>query len=170
MSECLVQSENLTAIANAIRLKAERSGNIIFPNEFISMINGIEKYKLPSIIKKLDAGMFTPTASDKNSYTMTHTLGEVPNFVAYVVDVDNPKLTTYGTFAWCGFGVVQPCMTGGQSQLTGTLLSAHSNSSYLVGMLQDIYAFGDNDDVIIRNYHSFKAGVPVRWIAGVINV
>ena len=76
MAEYLIKDTSLTAIADAIREKTGSQDPLAFPDEFIEAIEGIEGMKIAY-------GSFTP-ASTVSSYTLTHGLGKIPDFIMLI--------------------------------------------------------------------------------------
>ena len=72
MAKGLVNDSTLTAIANAIREKTETTATML-PSEMAALIQGITG-------AKLTYGTVTfATGSSKNTETITHNLGDIPN-------------------------------------------------------------------------------------------
>ena len=169
MAELLVQDTSLIAIANAIRQKTEKSGNIVFPSGFVNAINAIVTGGgLPNGVKKVDAGTYVPSTND-TQIVLSHNLGEAPNFAMYIVDVGNSRLPDFGTFALSGLRVKLTCFVGAGTQLKGVEIYCFSNSSYVDGKSHNVASVGDASTFTIYNEKPFKSGITVRWIAGVID-
>ena len=97
-NEYAVNQADLTAVANAIRAKAESSGSLNFPSGFVNAIANIATGGgLPSEVTHLASGTFTLTSSTTTQYTITHGMGTSPNF--YIVMVDESLDTSIdGTY------------------------------------------------------------------------
>lgn len=89
----IVDSDDLTSVANAIRTKGGTSASLAFPAEFVSAIAAI-----PTGGGKLETGTFT-IASDTKTVTINHSLGVVPDFcIVYPINV--PTATKTYRIAW----------------------------------------------------------------------
>lgn len=89
---------DLTAVANAIRAKAESSGSLNFPSGFVDAIANLATGGgLPSEVTHLASGTFTLTSSNTTQYTITHGMGTSPNFYIVMVD-ESLDTSTDGTY------------------------------------------------------------------------
>lgn len=77
MAEYMIQGDTLTAIANAIRAKAESTGSLT-PAQMAAAIAEIGG--LPGKISALDYGTVTYNNSTTTYFQKTHGMGVVPNF------------------------------------------------------------------------------------------
>lgn len=57
MSECMVYSEDLDAVANAIKAKAGINTSLLYPTEFISGIQSIKNKKNLDEIEYVEGGI-----------------------------------------------------------------------------------------------------------------
>lgn len=68
MAECIVNTEELTSIANAIRSKGETSSSLIYPSGFIAAINSIE---INPVILNVSNATTTKISGTTDDYSMT---------------------------------------------------------------------------------------------------
>jgi hypothetical protein len=78
MAELLVQDTSLTAIANAIRAKAESAGALSFPGGFVDAISALAAF--PEGINAIASGTYTPTQNISSIVTIQHGMKVRPNF------------------------------------------------------------------------------------------
>lgn len=77
MAKGLVKDSTLTAIANAIREKTETTATML-PSEMAALIQGINGAKFAW-------GAKTISSSATTSTTITHDLGQTPNFILFAL-------------------------------------------------------------------------------------
>lgn len=82
MSNYLIQGETLTAIAEAIRTKTEGT-DLMTPEAMVSAIAGLGG-GLPTNIKAITAGVYTPPQQMSDTVSITHNLGVQPDFVLFI--------------------------------------------------------------------------------------
>jgi hypothetical protein len=76
---------DLTAVANAIREKAESTGSISFPAGFVEAIANIAAGGgLPNGISAMTSGEYVNTNDNSNIIMANHGLGVVPTFVVVI--------------------------------------------------------------------------------------
>lgn len=78
MAELLVQDTSLTAIANAIRAKAESTGALAFPGGFVDAISALVAF--PEGVNAIASGTYTPTQNTSSIVTIQHGMNVMPNF------------------------------------------------------------------------------------------
>lgn len=81
-NEYAVNQADLVAVADVLREKANTAENLVFPNDFVALISAFSG--LPSEISKLDAGTYTVASNTTGQITITHNLGEIPDFYLFV--------------------------------------------------------------------------------------
>ena len=141
-NEYFVNSSDLSSVANAIRGKTGSNASLAFPDGFVSSINAIQTSSPSQIL--MAAGSITPSASTK-TLTITHNLGQKPNF--FVIYLDVSSTSTLGTMS----GTLQEYIVSGRSATNLTVLGrvtgvSSSGSPYsLVATSYDRFTTTESD-------------------------
>ena len=84
MSKMIVNSESLTAIANAIREKANITDSLVFPSGFIDVISAL--VEAPSGVTEMASGSITADSNIIATMGIDHNMNKAPNFVLFYQD------------------------------------------------------------------------------------
>lgn len=133
MSTYLVDSADLTAVANAIRAAGGTSAELAFPADFVSTIEAIAA----SSGLKYDMGTYTPASNTiaNTSIAVPHNLGSAPDFVLVWTDFFEDEANLPASVA-SNFGYVFfRDLTSLPQQLTSSVsASAHRTfANFVVG-------------------------------------
>ena len=88
MSRCMTDTDNLTAVADAIRTKGGTSAQLVYPAGFVSAIQAIQTGVTPKLVVTTSAG--AAVTAIKGSKTVSGTAGtdgtctlEIPEAAGY---------------------------------------------------------------------------------------
>lgn len=169
MSKMIVNSESLTAIADAIREKAETTDSLVFPNGFVDTISALGVF--PEGVIEVASGTYTPTEIITTPVAVEHGMKARPNFMFIVPEPVEIDVESYGgsQLRWqvvfdqnridsdgsSTGGVIMWCQTG---TLTGGSANPYSPSENYGANDTHCYFYSSSSIV-------FKVGVTYRWIA-----
>jgi hypothetical protein len=167
MAELLVQDTSLTAVANAIRAKAESAGALSFPGGFVDAISALAAF--PEGINAIASGTYTPTQNISSIVTIQHGMKVRPNFAFILPESTGLEEAEYenSDIVWQVIFDQSFYYSDGTSS---ALVSVWMKSGF------DTFPSGTSnqsgcgyDDTDCRFYASssnrFKAGVTYRWFA-----
>ena len=147
---------DLTSIADAIREKAGLTDSFVFPEGFVQAIAGIEAGG-----GKIANGSWTPT-SNGETYTVTHNLGEIPNFVIYFKETTGVTNNSHLAGGWID-------SMGFASGPSGSGISQYYSGTFDITASKGHGAYGaTTSTVTLKTYAFFMSGVKYRWYVGVI--
>lgn len=163
MAELLVQSDSLTAIADAIREKAESTDPLVFPTGFIDALSNIGG--LPNGITALASGQYTPVSDVVGAVDFEHGFGFMPNFAILCVEGQNISEDNYAGYLQWQIIVNKTFET--------QIFYLHTYSNKTNGLARRTSEqYGGMTDEIVRFYQSgtnkFKGGQTYRWVAAYI--
>lgn len=167
MAEYLVQSENLSAVANAIRSKGETSAQLTFPNGFIDAIGAIKG--LPDGVLKLAYGTYTPTSSGNYSISMKHNFGVYPSFALFFAELNGISMADFGQYSVSAISIYEPLKWSGVGDVAGHSLQGYSNGAIVVSDYDYSTKPSSTSTVTIYGEKQLKVGVTYRWIVGYID-
>lgn len=169
MAEMLVQDASLTAIADAIRAKAETIDELVFPNGFVEAISALTSF--PEGVNAVASGTYTPASVITTPVIVEHGMKVCPNFMFIIPESVRIEKDAYGG------GQIKWQVTFDQNHMysdggsTGGIwvfdqtmtTSGRSSSPSKVkenGGYTDKYCYFYSSPSVF-----FKAGVTYRWIA-----
>lgn len=169
MAELLVQDTSLTAIADAIRAKAESTGALSFPGGFVDAISALVAF--PEGINAIASGTYTSAQDSKELVSVEHGMNVRPNFAFILPEPVEISVDDYeGYQAWQVIFDQDHMYSDGTS--TGMLWCSAHQTEYVgmsgSGSIYDTSRPG-YDATVCRFYGGssakFKAGVTYRWFA-----
>lgn len=152
---------DLLSVADKIREKAETTGEMAFPGEFISALDALGG-GLPARITAIEFGEYVPTSDISVAPSIAHGLGVNPNLVLFgadgAVDMDGYFVMQAGaTFAY-GTGAA---LTRDSSKTTG-----YAGTTFYGG---NGYANATIFKPECGSSRKLKSGARYFWVVGVID-
>lgn len=175
-NEYRVTQEDLTAIADKIREKAEITSGLVFPNGFIDAIANLGGSSAG--IKAMESGVYIPTSDvaleSYNAVNISHNLGEIPSLFMFGCFTED---TSASDFALSGWRIVSFTVTSYDksvgSKASGEFLWVYNvsqNNEPSYSSMQPTYGTYLQADVVKVYGTSYnpvvlKSGRPYQWIA-----
>jgi hypothetical protein len=161
MAELLVQDSSLTAIANAIREKAEIAGSLLFPQGFIEALANLKG--APDGISAITSGEYIPSADVNKAFTVTHDMGVAPNVMIMVAKTALTTTTSLAAY----IAVVKPIGdSGGHSiSIAGRNSGSASTSGSMYYIAQVSSKFTATTAELNSGKSTLLAGHEYLWVA-----
>ena len=171
MAELLVQDTSLTAIADAIRAKAESTGALAFPGGFVDAISALVAF--PEGVNAIASGTFTPAEDTSEIVSINHGMKVRPNFAFILpepieVNVDAYKFYQSWQVIFDQDRIYSDGKGSGGVWYMCVCPSGFSDSGR--GSTFDDSTAGYDETVCrFSSGYPFKAGVTYRWLAANLN-
>lgn len=172
MAELLVQSDSLTAIADAIREKAESTDPLVFPTGFIDALAAIGGGSgLPGGITALATGEYTPASDVMTTIAIRHNMAVMPNIYIAFSEESPIDTDTYKNYIVATIVIAKSASTGSRtfSRLDFARTGELQSSNFTTGA-ESTYGGIISTHLYIWCSSSFrlKAGATYRWVAAYI--
>lgn len=165
-NDYIANREDIIAIADAIRVKAETSAQLTFPDDFLSSIASLQiGGGLPVTISAISAGSFTPSGYPTQQI-IEHNLGVAPNF--YMIrDTDQIGYNTHAN------KILAMYATDFSNQSVNVMLYANSTTSTFTPRTSIGGTIGNDTSITTPFFNSnftFQSGHTYYWLCGVIEL
>ena len=165
-NDYIANREDIIAIADAIRVKAETGAQLTFPDDFLSALASLEIGSgLPVTISAISAGSFTPSGYPTQQ-TIEHGMGVAPNF--YMIrDTDQIGYSTHAN------KILAMYATDFSNQPVSVMLYANSTTSTFTPRTSIGSTIGNATSIttpFINSNFTFQSGHTYYWLCGVIEL
>ena len=171
--EMLVQDTSLTAIADAIRAKAESTDALSFPGGFVDAISALSGF--PEGVNAFASGTYTPAQDISSLVSINHGMDAYPNFAFILPEPTAIKEIDYKNCQAWQIIFDQDRINSDGNGSGGIYYSVHGTDAGSAGGSGSVYDTSKPgyNATVCRFYGSssykFKAGVTYRWFATNLN-